>query len=50
MGQAVTGTIDVQESKVHVKLELPPMLAMFSSMIQGALQAKGDVLLEDHRG
>jgi putative polyhydroxyalkanoate system protein len=50
MGQSVTGTIDVLENKVHVKLLLPPMLAMFSGIIQGALQKKGDVLLEDHRG
>jgi hypothetical protein len=27
---------------------LPPMLGMFSGMIQAALQKKGDVLLEDH--
>jgi hypothetical protein len=26
------------------------MLGMFSGMIQAALQKKGDVLLEDHRG
>ena len=50
MGQSVTGTIDVEQTKVHVKLLLPPMLAMFSGLIQGALQKKGDVLLEDHRG
>jgi putative polyhydroxyalkanoate system protein len=50
MGQSVTGTIDVEETKVHLKLLLPPMLAMFSGLIQSALQKKGDVLLEDHRG
>jgi putative polyhydroxyalkanoate system protein len=48
MGQAVTATIDVMESKVHLKVLLPPMLGMFSSMIQAALQKKGGVLLEDH--
>lgn len=49
MGQAVTGTIDVMDSKVHVRVLLPGMLGMFSGVIQGALQAKGNVLLEDHR-
>ena len=49
MGQSVTATIDVQDSKVHLKVLLPPMLGMFSGMIQAALQKKGNVLLEDHR-
>jgi len=50
MGQSIAATIDVMESKVHLKVLLPPMLGMFSGMIQAALQKKGDVLLEDHRG
>ena len=48
MGQQVTATIDVLESKVHLRVLLPGMLGMFSSVIQGALQSKGHVLLEDH--
>jgi putative polyhydroxyalkanoate system protein len=48
MGQSVTAQIDVQEAKVHLKVLLPPMLGMFSGMIQAALQKKGSVLLEDH--
>ena len=48
MGQAVTASIDVMESKVHLRVLLPPMLGMFSGMIQAALQRKGSVLLEDH--
>ncbi|HEX3678054.1 MAG TPA: polyhydroxyalkanoic acid system family protein [Sphingomicrobium sp.] len=48
MGQSVTATIDVLEDKVHLKVLLPPMLGMFSSIIQGALERKGSVLLEDH--
>jgi putative polyhydroxyalkanoate system protein len=48
MGQAVTATIDVQETKVHLRVLLPPMLGMFSSLIQATLQKKGNVLLEDH--
>ena len=48
MGQEVTATIDVMETKVRLKVLLPPMLGMFSGIIQGALQKKGGVLLEDH--
>ena len=48
MGQSVTATIDVQETKVHLRVLLPPMLGMFSSLIQASLQKKGSVLLEDH--
>src|SRR6476659_2608304 len=50
MGQSITATIDVEETNVRLKVALPPMLGMFSGMIQAALQKKGDVLLEDHRG
>ena len=48
MGQTVAATIDVQETKVHLKVLLPGMLGMFAGVIQGALQKKGGVLLEDH--
>jgi putative polyhydroxyalkanoate system protein len=48
MGQQVTATIDVRETNVHLRVALPPMLGMFSGMIQAALQKKGNVLLEDH--
>jgi len=48
MGQSVTAAIDVQETKVRLKVLLPPMLGMFAGLIQGALQKKGSVLLEDH--
>lgn len=50
IGQQVTATIDVMEDKVHLKVLLPGMLGMFAGVIQGALQKKGHVLLEDHRG
>jgi putative polyhydroxyalkanoate system protein len=49
MGEAVNATIDVQETKVHLKVLLPGMLGMFSGIVQAALQKKGSVLLEDHR-
>ena len=48
MGQSVTGTIDVMDSKVHLRVLLPGMLGMFAGVIQRALQKKGNVLLEDH--
>jgi putative polyhydroxyalkanoate system protein len=48
LGDSVQSTIDVEETKVRVKVLLPGMLGMFSGLIQGALQKKGSVLLEDH--
>ena len=50
MGQQVTATIDVEDSKVHLTVLLPGMLGMFAGPIQAMLQKKGDLLLEDHRG
>jgi putative polyhydroxyalkanoate system protein len=49
MGESVNATIDVQETKVHLKVLLPGMLGMFGGLVQAALQKKGSVLLEDHR-
>ncbi len=48
MGQEVTATIDVMEAKVHLKVLLPGMLGVFAGLLQGALERKGSVLLEDH--
>jgi putative polyhydroxyalkanoate system protein len=48
MGQSVTAIIHVMDDKVRLKVLLPPMLGMFAGIIQGALQKKGSVLLEDH--
>ena len=48
MGQSVTATIDVMDTKVRLKVLLPPMLGMFGGLIQAALQSKGGALLEDH--
>jgi putative polyhydroxyalkanoate system protein len=48
LGDSVHATIDVEETKVRVRVLLPGMLGMFSGMIQAALQKKGDILLEDH--
>jgi putative polyhydroxyalkanoate system protein len=48
MGEAVNATIEVMDTKVHLRVLLPGMLGMFSGIIQAALQKKGSVLLEDH--
>ena len=48
MGESVQSAIDVQDTKVRVKVLLPGMLGMFSGLIEGALQKKGSALLEDH--
>ena len=48
MGQTVAATIDVHDKSVHLRVLLPGMLGMFAGVIQGALQKKGSVLLEDH--
>ena len=49
MGEAVQSTIDVEETRVRVRVLLPGMLGMFSAPIQAMLRAKGGQLLEDHR-
>jgi putative polyhydroxyalkanoate system protein len=49
MGEAVNATIDVLDTKVHLKVVLPGMLGMFAGLVQATLQSKGGALLEDHR-
>jgi hypothetical protein len=50
MGQAVEAQIDVEESKVHCRIQLPGMLALFAGPIEQILKLKGsDLLLEDKR-
>lgn len=50
MGQAVEAVIDVEETKVHCRIQLPAMLAMLAGPIEAMLKAKGsDLLLEDKR-
>ncbi len=49
LGQAVEAKIGVEETKVHVEVMLPGMLAMFAAPIEAMLQKKGDILLEDKR-
>jgi len=48
MGQKVASQIDVEETKVRVRVMLPGMLSFFAGPIEAALKAKGrDLLLED---
>ena len=49
LGDSVQSTIDVEETKVHVKMLLPGLLGVFAGPIQAALQKKGKLLLEDKR-
>ena len=49
LGDSVQTAIDVEETKVHVKVLLPGLLGMFAGPIQAMLQKKGGALLEDHR-
>ena len=49
LGDSVQTAIDVEETKVHVKVLLPGLLGMFAGPIQAMLQKKGDLLLEDRR-
>ena len=50
MGQTAEAQIDVEETKVHCRIQLPGMLALFAAPIEAMLKAKGgDLLLEDKR-
>ena len=50
MGQAVEALIDVEDNKVHCRVQLPGMLALFAGPIEQMLKLKGsDLLLEDKR-
>ena len=49
MGQAVEAVIDVEDAKVHCRIQLPGMLALFAAPIEALLRQKGDLLLEDKR-
>lgn len=50
MGQSVEAQIDVEDAKVHCRLQLPGMLSLFAAPIEAMLKAKGsDLLLEDKR-
>lgn len=49
MGQAAHGTVDVADTDVRIEITLPWLLQRFGEMIQGAIQEKGQVLLEQKK-
>ena len=50
MGQVVEAQIDVEDTKVHCRIQLPGMLSLFAAPIEQMLKLKGsDLLLEDKR-
>ena len=49
MGQDVRATIDVEESKVRLEVQLPPMLSFLATPIEALLKMKGTEMLEDKR-
>jgi len=44
MGQSVDALIDVQDDKVHCRIQLPGMLALFAGPIESMLKLKGSYL------
>lgn len=46
MGQDAAGSVDVAEQDVRIEVVLPWLLQRFAEMIQGAIQSKGQVLLD----
>lgn len=50
MGQEAEALIDVEETKVHCRIQLPGLLGLFAAPIEAMLKTKGaDLLLEDKR-
>jgi len=47
MGQDVRATVDVEESKVRLEVQLPPMLSFLAKPIEALLRHQGTELLED---
>jgi putative polyhydroxyalkanoate system protein len=47
MGQTVDARLDVEESKIHLELQLPPMLSFLAGPIEKVLRRQGKELLED---
>ena len=50
MGQSMDAALAVEETRVRLRVMLPPMLGMFAKPIEALLSAKGsELLLEDRR-
>ncbi|HEY8617800.1 polyhydroxyalkanoic acid system family protein [Phenylobacterium sp.] len=48
MGQAISGSIDVEEASVRLEVLLPNLLALVAGKLKGRLQKEGQILL-DHK-
>ena len=48
LGDTVQASVDVEETKVHVRVLLPGLLGMFAGPLQAFMHSQGNVLLEDH--
>ena len=46
LGQRAATTLDVLDDRVHLKVELPPFLAMFAGKIRDVLGREGPKLLK----
>ena len=46
LGQTVVGRVDVEDSNVHVEIDLPGFLAAIANKIKGKIAQGGQVLLE----
>ncbi len=46
LGQRAAATVDVGEDKVHLAVDLPPMLALFAGKIRDVLGREGPKLLK----
>jgi hypothetical protein len=45
LGQSVSAMLDIEESRIRISLELPPMLRFAAGAIEAAIRRKGDSLL-----
>jgi len=45
LGQRVSAVLDVEDRRIRINLELPPMLRFASGAIEAAVQRKGRALL-----
>ncbi len=46
LGQRAAVTLDVLDDKVHLSVDLPPMLSLFAEKIRGKLSSSGGRLLK----
>jgi hypothetical protein len=49
MGQEVDARLDVGESRIHLEVQLPPMLSFLARPIEAVLRRQGSEILEDKR-